>query len=315
MAQPTPGDVHVNAPLTNIVVAFMQAATAFIAHRVFPVVPVEQQSNLYYQFTKEDFFRDQAKPRAPGTESAGGGFNLSTGSYSCLVEAIHKDIDDQLRANADSVLSLDRAAAEFCAQQMLIRRERRWATNFFTTGVWGTDVTPSTLWSAAAGDPMADVEVGKMAILATTGFMPNTIVMGAQVLSALRNNAKVRDQFKYTSAESINEAMIARYLGVERVFVMNSVYTSSVEGNATQTTQLIGGKHALLCYSAPSPSIMMPSAGYVFSWNGYHGASDGMRVKRFREERIASDRVEMESAYDFKKISAALGYFFNGAVA
>jgi hypothetical protein len=78
MPQPTQGSVHVNRPLTMISVAYMQDQAEFIADKVFPVVPVDKQSDLYYVYTKNDWFRDEAKPRAAGTESAGGGYNLST---------------------------------------------------------------------------------------------------------------------------------------------------------------------------------------------------------------------------------------------
>ena len=43
MAQPTPSDVHIDRPLTNISIAFLQAQDRFIGTRVFPVVPVEKQ--------------------------------------------------------------------------------------------------------------------------------------------------------------------------------------------------------------------------------------------------------------------------------
>jgi hypothetical protein len=315
MPQPTPGDVHVNAPLTNISVAYIQKASAFVADKVFPVVSVAKQSDLYYLYNKEDFLRDEAKPRAPGTESAGGGFQLSTAAYAALVEAFHKDVDDQLRANADSVLQLDQAATEFVTQKMLIRRERRWSSTFMGTGVWGTDATPSPLWSAGSSDPFKDVETGSLKILSETGMKPNTLVFGAQVISALKSNAAIRDQFKYTSAESIDEAMLARYFGVDNVYIMNSVFTSSVEGNATQTTGLISPKSALLCYSAPAPSIMTPTAGYTFAWTGLVGSIGGIRIKRFRMEHLESDRIEAQMAYSFNKVAASLGYFLNGAVA
>jgi len=315
MPQPTPGDVHVNGPLTNISVAYVQKASAFVADKVFPVVPVAKQSDLFYLYNKEDFLRDEAKPRAPGTESAGGGFGITTDNYAAIVEAYHKDVDDQTRANADSILQLDTAATEFVTQKLLIRRERRWASRFMTTGVWGTDATPSPLWSAANSDPFKDVETGSLKILSETGFKPNTLVFGAQVISALKSNAAIRDQFKYTSADSIDEAMLARYFGVDNVYIMNSVYTSSVEGNSTQTTTLISPKSALLCYSAPAPSIMTPTAGYTFAWTGLVGSSNGIRIKRFRMEHLESDRIEGQMAYDYKKVAAAMGYFINGAVA
>lgn len=316
MPQPVPSDAHVNAPLTNISVAYVQDQSNYVFDKVFPIVGVEKQSDLYYTFTKEDFYRDEAKPRAPATESAGGGFNLSTTPYGCIVEAFHKDVDDQLRANADSVLQLDRAATEFATQKILIRRERRWISSFFATGIWATDVTPGTLWSVSAtATPRQDVETGKLAIQAATGFKPNVLVLGPRVLSALRSVAQVTDQFKYTSSDSIDEDMLAGFFGVDRVLTMGAVYTSTVEGNATQTTDFMAGKHALLAYVAPSPSLMTPTAGYTFAWNGYTGAVNGIRVNKFRMDPLRADRIEVECAYDCRKVVAAMGYFFNGAVA
>lgn len=314
MPQPTSGDVHVNRPLTNLSVAFLQRQEQFVANRVFPVVPVARQSDLFYTYDKAEFYRDEAKPRAPGTESAGGGLTPSTDSYSCLVEAYHKDIDDQTRANADEELTLDRAAMEFTALKMLIRRERRFMSKFFTSGIWTTDITPGTLWSAANSTPQKDVETGKAKILGDTGYLPNTLVLGWQTFSALRTNADVKDQFKYTSAESISPAMLAGFFDVERILVASGVANTAGEGVAASLS-IMAGKNALLCYSAPTPALMAPSAGYTFSWSGYTGAVEGVRVKRFRMEHLSSDRVEMEQALDFKKVSAAMGYFFASVVA
>src|SRR3989304_1871939 len=101
--KPTSSDVHVNAPLTNISVAYLQAAENYISDKVFPVVPVAKQSDRFFKYGKDDWFRDDARERAPATESAGGGFTLdNTPNYYARVFAFHKDVDDQLRANADA---------------------------------------------------------------------------------------------------------------------------------------------------------------------------------------------------------------------
>lgn len=81
MAQPSLHSVHIDAPLTNISVAYLQAQTNFIAPRVFPVVPVDKQSDLYFTYTKNDWFRDEAKVRPPASESVGSGYGVSTASY------------------------------------------------------------------------------------------------------------------------------------------------------------------------------------------------------------------------------------------
>ena len=75
MAQPTAGDVHVNRPLTNVSVAHWQSSTAFVANRAGLSIPVEKQTDSIFRFKKGAFHRNDMKIRAPGAESAGGGFD------------------------------------------------------------------------------------------------------------------------------------------------------------------------------------------------------------------------------------------------
>lgn len=311
--QPTGGDVHIKAALTNISVAWVQDQSTYHAAEIFPVVGVQHQSDLFYKFNKDDFLRDEAKPRAPGSESAGGGYGFTTATYNCLVEAFHKDIDDQLRANADSVFQLDQQGTEFVTQKLLLRRENRWISSFYKTGVWGTDITPTNLWDVTASTPKKDVSVGRLAIQITSGFKPNTLVLGPQVFEALTYNADIQNQFKYTSANSIDTAMMARYFNIDRVLVLDAISSTATEG-AASAINFMAGKHALLCYSAPAPGLMQPTAGYTFAWTGYTGAVGGWRMKKFRMENIASDRVEGEMAYDFQVIAPELGYFMHDIV-
>ncbi len=322
-SQPTPSDVHVNVPLANISIAYIQEEKSFIAAQVFPVVPVEQQTNVYYTFNKGDFWRDEARPRAPGTESAGSGWTPSTASYACIVESFHKDVDDQTRANTDSVLAGDKVATILVTQKLLIRRERRWVTNFFGTGIWATDVTgvasaPSTgqflQWDVSTSTPATDVDAGKIKIRSATGMTPNTLVIDYQTYLKLRSNPDIKKQFNYTSDKSVDIDMMTQYFGVDRLLVSMAVYTSGNEG-ATQTTGFIAGKGALLCYVNPSPALMMPSAGYTFAWSGYIGAGAfGVRFSKFRIEAIKSDRIEGEMAFDQKVVATDCGYFLSGTI-
>lgn len=324
MPQPTSTAVHVSRPLTNLSVAYIQRAENFIADRVFPAVPVEKQNDQYFTYAKEDWFRDEATVRAPGTESAGGGYSLGTDTYACVVEAYHKDIDEQTRANADEAINVDREASEFVAQKLLIRRERQWVSRFFGTGIWGTDVTgvasgatggQVNQWNGAAADPVVDIDAAKMAMAGVTGFMPNVLVLGPQVFAALRSNPRIRDQVKYTSRDSIDTSILAAVFGVERVLVPMGVVTTSPEGAASATTGFIFGKSALLAYAAPNPGLMIPSAGYTFVWRGFAGSINGMRTSRLDVPLKRAERIEGEMAYTQKRVSADLGYFFSGVVA
>ncbi len=319
MPQPTSSDVHVDAILTNISVAYIQQQGAFIANRVFPSVPVEKQSDKYFTYTKGDWFRDEAALRAPATESVGSGYSLSTATYSTDVYAFHKDVDDQVRANADNPINPDRDATEFVTQRMLLRQEIDWNTSYFTTGVWDTDVvggTNFTKWSNyTSSDPIEDVETGKATILTSTGFLPNTLVLGYDAFRQLRNHPDIIDRIKYTSSEVPTEGVLARMFGVDRVLVARAIKNSGAEGAAVSMTT-VHGKNAALYYVAPSPGLLTPSAGYQFGWRG---VSDGMGqnigISRFRIPELRADRIEAQMAWDYKVVASDLGYFFSACVA
>jgi len=316
MAQPTANDVHVDAILTNISVAYIQDQASYIANRVFPLIPVEKQSDKYFTYNKGDWFRDEAQLRAPATESAGSGYTLATSTYSTQVYAFHKDVDDQVRANADTPLNPDRDATQFITQRMLMRQEVQWTSDFFTSGVWANDVTPSALWSNyTSSDPIGDVETGKATMLNSTGFLPNTMVVGYEVFRQLRHHPDIVDRVKYTSAENVTEDILARFFGVDRILVARAIRNTGAEGAANSFSN-IAGKNAALYYVAPTPGILTPSAGYTFAWRG---VSDGMGanigITRFRMPELRADRIEAQMAWDNKVIGSDLGYFFASCVA
>lgn len=315
MPQPTQSQVHVDAILTQMSIAYMNEMDNFVASKVFPTISVNKQSDKYFTYSQADFYRDQAKVRADGTESAGSGYSLSTDTYSSSVWALHKDIGDQVRANSDTPLDPDMDATRFLTHQMMIRQERDWATNYFTTGVWGTDSTPSTLWDATGSDPIGDIQTGINTVLSNTGYLPNTLVLSYNTYKTLRNHPDFVDRYKYTSADSITPELIGKVLDLPRVMVMKGVFNSAAEGASASYAQ-IGDKDALLAYVAPSAGLMTASAGYNFVWNGVGGGlGTSVAVSKYRMDWLRADRLEIEAAWDFKVVSSNLGYFFSNAVA
>lgn len=318
MPQPTRSDVHVNRPLTNLSIAYIQKAQDFIADKVFPIVPVMKQSDRYFSYTKDYWFRTMASKRAPASESTGGGFHVdNTPSYFADVWAVHQDVDDQTRANADQPIDLDRDSTLFVTQQLLLRRELQWMSHFMTTSVWtgsstGGDITPSILWDVSTSNPMYDVDFQKQYIKSKTGYLPNAFVVAADVFFALRNNAAVLDRIKYTQRGIVSEDLLALLFGVEKFLVASAVVNTAAEGAAV-ANQYISVNTALLVYANPAPSILQPSGGYIFSWQGLFGAgAQGNRIMTFRMEHLKADRVEGEMAFDMHLVGADIGAFFTG---
>ncbi len=328
MPLPTAGDVHINRPLTNLSVAFMQDAVNFVAGRIFPTVPVAKQSDLYFTYPRDFWNRDGLKLRAPATEAESIGYGVTTASYHCRKYGGKRPIDDDMRANADQPLNPDRESTEFLSMMALVKKEKLFVSSYLTTGLWDNDLdgvatTPGTdevlHWDDASSTPIEDIEAQQTAILVNTGFMPNVLALGFQVFQKLRNHAdliaRVNSGQTPGAPATVNEQRMAEIFNVDRVVVMKAIEATALEGAATQTHAFIGGKTALLAYAAPSPGLLMPSAGYTFAWTGLLGAgSDGQRIKSYRDERIASDVIELDLALDVNLVSASLGAFWDTVV-
>lgn len=317
MPQPTLSSVHVNRPLTNISVAYLQSLADFIADKVFPIVPVAKQSDRYFKYDKDNWFRTEARERAPATESAGSGFTIdNTPSYYCPVIAVHKDVDDQVRANSDEPINPDRDATLFVTHQIALKREKDFAARYFTTGVWtgsstGTDIVAGTKWDATGSDPVDDVEEQRDAVRVKTGLKPNIAVATPTVHRALKNNASIIDRIKYTERGVVTEDLLASLFGVDKYMVAEGSQNTAAEGQTASMSNIYGTEGLMLVYAAPSPSLQLPSGGYTFAWTGFLGSSQGWRIKKFRMDILSADRVEGEASYDQKIVAPDVGVFFS----
>lgn len=334
--QPSLTDVHVNAPLTNLSLLYAQEETAFVADRVFPVLPVSFKSDVYYTFDRSDFNRNQMTKRAPSTESAGGGYKLdNTGTYNCDIWALHKDIDDQLRANSDAATNPDFNATRFLTTQAMISKEVAWASAFFATAIWTTNRsgvasgpvagTSVLQWNDPASTPIQDVRGVKQSVqLVSGGYRCNKLILARNVFDVLCDHVDFVDRIKYGQtpgrpAQVTLDAMAALF-EIDEVLVMDAVQNtgsdSNVSLNAGESNAFIGSKGAMLCYTPSAPGLDTPGCGYNISWTGYLGANGlGGRIKTMRREELNSDRVEIELAYVYKKVSADLGAFFATIIA
>ena len=331
MSQPTPGDVFVSAPLTNISLNYVQDQSMSIADKMFPLVPVPEQAGIIWEWDLAYLLRNGMKPRAPNAETEGIGAKLNQKTYSAIVEGLHQDIPDQRRGNEQSPISSDKAATIQLTQQAWQRREITLKAKAFKASLWTgfTDITgvagtPTTnqikQWNDAASDPVSDVTAQSTALKLMTGIRPNRIAMGQQVWDKLVNNSSILDRLKFFGTPGnptiVTRQAVAALFGLQEILVSDVVQATSNEGAATLTTGFVIGKEYVLFYTPDAPAIDTPSAGYTFAWTGYLGATlNGSRIKKFRMEPNAADRIEIEQAYDQNPLAPALGGYASSVVA
>jgi len=316
---PVPSELHVDRYLTNLSVAYAQDSRDFISDKVFPTVPVRKASDLYVIYNRGDMWRQgniHERPLGGRLDVADWGF--TSDSYLCVERGVAHKIDDRQYANADDPIDLRRQAMELLTSSIMIDAENRWVADYFTTGVWTTDVTGAasadfvTCSTPATGYPLEVIDEFKESTKRLTALEPNTLILSPISYRVIRNHDTVKDVFKYTRTGLIDEDLLAMAFGVNRLFVPRAVENSAKEG---QTDSLdfvaVGQDHnAMLLYAAPSPGLNTPSAGYTFAWTGLiPGLTNPMGgvIMTGRDAFAHSDHFEIRQADDMKVVAPDLG--------
>jgi hypothetical protein len=320
MPQPVTSDLHVDALLTVLSIAYMNADDAFVADKIFPMVSVAKQTNKLAKYTKDYWFRDEAAIRAPGQEAKGAGYGVDTSdTYSCDNYAFKDDIPDELRENYDQPFDPDNDSTQLVIQKLKLRREVAFASDFFKTGVWtatGSDTdyatTVTKMWSDYANsDPIQDVEDMREGIYSITGQEMSDLLIGRAVYSKLKNHPDLIERIKYTQKAILSADLIASLLDVKRLHIGKAIKAATKEGQ-TATYSYIFGKHALGMYVPDSPGLRTPAAGYTFTWSKFGGLS---YIRRLRDDKGQYDRIEGHTFFDQKYVSADCGFFLADVIA
>jgi hypothetical protein len=307
MSKPTYQQVHIDVALTNISIAYRNGK--FIAENIFPLVPVEKISDKYFIYTKADWFRREAAPRAPGTRAARGDYGLSLGGpYVCTERAIGKGVPDEIADNADSPLDMMRDATEWTTEQLLLEQEYSVASKAFGAG-WSASATPSVLWSNPTSTPIEDTETAVNTIAGAIGNEPNTGVMGRGLWRYVKQHPDIVDRIKYSAGPNspavVTINAVAALFSLDKLLIGTAVQETGAEG-ATSSMSYIWGNHMLVAYVVPRASLLQPSAGYLLAYKT-------RRVERFREEQEHQYVITTSQSWDVIQPAADAAYLVKSA--
>jgi len=309
MAGPTKGSVHIDRAMTNISVAYRNEN--YIATTIFPNVPVVHQSDKYFVFTKADWFRNEAGPRAPGTRGPEVEYTLSSSTYACKPVSATKVVPDEMVDNADQPLQPRRDATEFATDKVLLYLEVDVAANVFGDSLWSASgarsgTSGSLYWDNEASDPLGDIEKARETLVGTIGREPNVMVMGRQVWTSLTNHPDLLDRVKYTERGIVTPESARQMFQVDRMLIGNPIYTTAQEG-ATTTYSYIWGKYVWVGWVPPNAGLMVPAAGYVLSWKT-------RTVENFRREEEKCNAIRCEMNYDVVRTCPDAGFIYKTVV-
>ena len=304
---PNVSDVHVDAILTNVSLAYRNQA--FVGQRLLPVVPVKKESDKYYKYGKERFRAPDAI-RAPKTAAKEIDWAVSTANYSAEEYALAQPIDDRERDNADSPLNIETDTTEVLTDNLLLGQEKRIATLVTNTANIPQNITLAGVsqWSDAVNsDPVADVTTARQTVLDATGLVPNAMVLPFKVLNKLKLHQDIIDRVKYSQLGVITLDLLKAIFEVDEILLAGAKVESAAEGQASSLSD-VWGKDVVLAYVAPRPGIKTLSLGFTFQPRGF-------QIRRWREEKRHSDLFEASHVVDERLVAPDCAYLIKAAIA
>lgn len=315
MAQMTPSGARIIDPVLSSIAQGYQNSE-MIASALFPTVSVPLRGGNIITFGKEDFML-YGSQRAPGENTKRVQFGYTGSTYALVDYSLEGQVPNEVVEEGQNGPGIDHAAMAVrkVSNIMALRLEKQAADIARTAGSYASankiTRTSTAQWSdltSGVSDPIADVETAKDAVRAATGKRPNTVVMGAQVFSKLRQHPKVVDRIKYTGRDIATVELLAVLFGVQKVLVGDAIYSNDAGTAFTD----VWGKDVVVAYTELGSLADMgaPSYGYTYNLNGYPLAEQAYYDRNTKSWIFPVTRAEAPVL-----ASAAAGYLITNAVA
>ncbi len=283
--------------LTNMSMAYFASDNDHVAHKIFPICPVEFSTGYYYVFLKGDLTRDNVQKKPEFGKVAPSSMGHTDETYKCTVDQIITGIDqigaqNYLRAGVPASIDPKRSKVRYVTEQQLLHLDVQFSQKFFRTGVWENEFTGIATGTPGASqflkfsdanfDPVNFFDARKREIKLNGRREPNKLSLGYDSFNALKNHPDILERVKYGGSTPnpavVNRNVLAQILGFQEVQVMEATYNVAEEGQPDDMQFICESDGALLTYTTNTPQIDEPSAGYIFTWdmlgNGNYMATD-----------------------------------------
>jgi hypothetical protein len=305
--------VHISAPLSELSLGYHPVG--FVAERIAPVVPVNNENDLYYLWDRGDALREIDSLRADGTSARQVDYGFATAAYVCEEYALKTRITDRQRKNADKPLQLEVSKIRRVQDTVLLGQERRVA-NLFTAATLPagnqTTLTGANQWnnSGFVGSIEQNIDTGTETVRqALGGLNPNTAVIPKAVAKVMKRDSKIRDLVKYTHADLLVDGELPPKLWGLDIIMPSVASVVGVENpTAVVTPADVWGKNLFLLYKTDNPGLDIITTAYVFR-------AQPWVVRTWRDEEIRSQFYEPGIVQTEKLVAGVAAYGIFTAIA
>lgn len=308
-------DLHIDAVLSNITIGFRPQG--FIADQIFPVIPVNKETNFYYTWPREEWTRLKNAERARGTAAKKINTTVSTDVYAAKGYALGIDAPYEDLGNADESLELQQSNGNLIKDSLMLNWEDRMAVLIGNTAnhTGSKTLTGSGYGNQAGTDPVEDIDVGLEAIRGSTGYDANVMIIAMPAWRRLRRHPLlieyIRGKGDNVGGGGVTLRQVSEAFEIEKILVGRGIKNTASEGEAGQYTA-IWSNHLILMHVAKNPGRMTPTYGYTFQWTP-PGFPAPFTIRRLDDDRNMVETMEVHHYQDEKVVSTALGYIIVGA--
>ena len=253
--------------LTSVSQGYQNAE--FVGSVLFPAVPVGVSGGQIIEFGKESFKKYNLR-RIPGTGTKRINFGYAGKPFALVQDALEVPVPREDMRDAQKVpgINLGTEAANTGMDIASLALEIDQATIARNAANYDSDHKidkAAAKWTNNANNPTTDISVGREAVRQSIGRYPNVALVSATAFAAAQNNTNVKENFKYTSSDSITAEMLAKLWQVEEVRVGMAVWSDD-DGDFTD----VWGNDVILAYVPKTVrSRRQPSYGYTYTMEGH----------------------------------------------
>lgn len=310
---PSTTAVHVDRALSNISVFFKNPSYA--ADRLSPPVNVNKESDKYFVYGTEHL-RIPPTLRRDKSMTREVTYSISLDSYYCEEYGLHELVSDRERENSDEALRPDIDCTEHITEVLLLDREYRVANLVLdsTNTQWGAYAAThfenlAADWDDKAGaDPRGNIYHAKLVVFADARRPANTMFIPTEVAYQLAQLEQVDELRKYTDPGLLTDSGLPPNVWGLTTVECQSTYESQAEGATTVVRDETWGNNLVIAYINPNP-VSLKTQTFSLTMQ-----KRPFEVRKWREEKIKCDLIEITHLYDTKLIAPACGFVYTNVM-
>jgi len=315
---PAAHTVHVDRPLTNVVLGAAPLAQ-YVGHHALPPIMVNHQSDKIWaegdgtMFTVAPKTGQKLYMRGPGSEFDRIDYTVSaTAQYYCENYGIELPLSWEERDNADKPLDPRGRKGALGAALLRNAQEQRYATllydysSTFTTN----SATPTNKWDTDPAAIPSDVAAIIEAFMTQGRYDPTVCkivgIMGVESWHACRRNPDLLEAIKYTQdAKTVTVDAFREFMheDVEEMYIGRGTYNTAADGQSLSLSYIWGKHLGLYCVPRNPANHSGPAVGFTPVWNtsdkGRGGPADfGLGSMWYSEPRAKAEIVQTDHYVD-----------------